>query len=144
MSGLIIPQQLFDKMLMHCRATLPNEACGILAGPGSLPTHLYETKNVEPTPVSYLMDPIEQFRIMKDMRDKGLRMIGIYHSHPQSPAYPSPRDILLAFYDEAAYIIVSLIDREDPDIRAFRIVESFVSELTITSNTRLPGNWGVL
>jgi [CysO sulfur-carrier protein]-S-L-cysteine hydrolase len=134
MSGLFIPQPLFDRMLMHCRSVLPDEACGMLAGPGSSPTHLYETINIEPTPVSYLMDPMEQFRIMKDMRDRGLRMIAIYHSHPQSPAYPSSRDIGLAFYDEVVYIIVSLTDREAPDIRAFRIVEGSVSELTVTSD----------
>jgi proteasome lid subunit RPN8/RPN11 len=139
MSALIIPQHLLDRMLIHCRAAYPDEACGVLAGQGSSPSHIYESRNLEPTPVSYLMDPAEQFRIMKDMRDKGLRMVGIFHSHPQSPAYPSPKDIRLAFYDDTAYIIVSLIDMDAPDIRAFRIVDSSVNEIAITSDNPLPG-----
>lgn len=131
MPALTIPQNLIERLLDHCRSAIPNEACGMLAGSDGVVRHLYEIKNVEPSPVSYLMDPREQFNIMKDMRQKGARLIAIYHSHPQSPAYPSAKDIGLAFYDDAVYIIVSLIDIEQPEVRGYRIVEGNVREVAL-------------
>jgi proteasome lid subunit RPN8/RPN11 len=120
-----------EKMVAHCRAAYPNETCGILAGKEGTIEKIYEMTNIEPSPVSYLMDPKEQFLAMKEMRTEGNRMIAIYHSHPQSPAYPSSKDVSLAFYPDAVYVIVSLIDRNKPEIRAFEIKEWNVSEVTV-------------
>ncbi len=60
---------------------------------------------------------------MKDIRNSGTEFIGIYHSHPHSDAYPSKRDIDLAFYPEVSHVIVSLKDEKAPRIRSFKIVE---------------------
>jgi proteasome lid subunit RPN8/RPN11 len=114
-------------MLSHCRAGLPNEACGILAGKGNVVSEIYMMSNIEKSPVSYLMDTAEQFRAMKDMREKKLDMVAIFHSHPCSAAYPSPKDMSLAFYEEAVYVIVSLADRE-PVVRGFAIREKEIRE----------------
>ena len=86
--------------------------------------------NIEKSPVSYLMDSKEQFRVMKDMREKSLSMIAIFHSHPASAAYPSPRDVSLAFYEEAVYVIVSLAGKE-PEVKAFSIREGKIREVEI-------------
>ena len=118
-------------MISHCGSSLPHEACGLLAGTGNTVSHVYEMTNSEPSPVSYLMDPAEQFTALKYMRRKGLRLLGIYHSHPQSQAYPSPKDVSLAFYDDAVYIIVSLIERDNPEVRAFTIVNGDVDRVDI-------------
>jgi proteasome lid subunit RPN8/RPN11 len=131
LARLIIPSALMEKMVAHCRAAYPNETCGILAGKEGTIEKIYEMTNIEPSPVSYLMDPKEQFLAMKEMRTEGNRMIAIYHSHPQSPAYPSSKDVSLAFYPDAVYVIVSLIDRNKPEIRAFEIKEWNVSEVTV-------------
>ena len=58
-------------------------------------------------------------------------MVAIYHSHPGSPAYPSGKDVGLAFYPDSLYIIVGLCDKERPEVRAYRIVEGKVSEVGI-------------
>jgi proteasome lid subunit RPN8/RPN11 len=126
-SGVIIPPELYDRMLAHCREAYPDEACGLLAGSGARVTALFEMTNTEPSPVSYFMDPKEQFIAMKEMREKGLQMVGIFHSHPQSPSYPSPKDVSLACYDDAVYIIVSLVDRERRVVEAFSIAEGNIS-----------------
>lgn len=118
-------------MLAHCRESYPDEACGLLAGTGDRVSGLFEMTNTEPSPVSYFMDPKEQFSAMKEMREKGLQMVGIFHSHPQSPAYPSARDVSLACYDEAVYIIVSLAERERPAVKAFRIVAGNIEEVDL-------------
>ncbi len=117
-------------MLSHCRAGFPNEACGILAGKGNEVSGIYKMSNTENSPVSYLMDPMEQFKAMKDMREKKIEMVGIFHSHPSSPAYPSPKDVDLAFYEDAAYVIVSLANRE-PVVRSFAVIERKIHETGI-------------
>jgi proteasome lid subunit RPN8/RPN11 len=58
----------------------------------------------------------------------GLDLVGIYHSHTHSPARPSRTDIALAGYPDAHYLIVSLEDPTEPDLRAFTIVDEKVEE----------------
>src|SRR5512143_1537015 len=131
MDEVILPREFISGMLSHGMSAYPDEACGILAGEGNTAAMLYTAANAESSPVSYLMDPQEQFRIMKEIRDKGMRMVAIYHSHPYSPPYPSPTDVKLAFYPDAAYIIVSLLDRDNPVAKAFEIAEGGVREIDI-------------
>lgn len=118
-------------MLAHCRKSYPDEACGLLAGAADRVTFLFETTNTEPSPVGYFMDPKEQFRALKEMREKGLQMVGIFHSHPQSPAYPSATDVSLACYDEAVYVIVSFVERERPEVKAFSIIAENIEEVPL-------------
>ena len=131
MPELIIPKDLLEKILDHCKMAFPNEACGILAGKGEQVSRVYAMTNIEPSPVSYFMDPGEQFRVQKEMRERGEGMIAIFHSHPQSPAYPSAKDVKLAFYDDAIYMIVGLSGSGADEIRAFNIREGNVSEIGI-------------
>jgi proteasome lid subunit RPN8/RPN11 len=130
MSQLIIPQHIFEKMLAHCRAGYPNEACGILAGKENQVSKIYEMTNREKSPVSYLLDSKEHIEVIRDMRESNLSMVGIFHSHPASQAYPSPKDVNLAFYEDAAYVIVSLAT-EEPEVRAFSIKEGGIKETGI-------------
>lgn len=117
-------------MSAHCRACSPEEACGILAGTGSEISRVYPMTNVEHSPVSYFIDPQEQFRVMKEIRQSGLVMVGIYHSHPSSPAFPSAKDMRLAFYEDAVYVIVSL-SGEGPVVKGYGIRDNAVSEVRI-------------
>jgi proteasome lid subunit RPN8/RPN11 len=131
MTRVVIPRFLLDRMISHCRSVYPHEACGILAGKGESVEKIYEMTNTERSHVSYLMDPAEQFRAMRAMRLEGTRMVAIYHSHPHSPAYPSARDVALAFYSDSLYVILGLGNPERPEVRAFEIVEGEVTERTI-------------
>lgn len=127
-------------MTAHCRAGWPHEACGILAGAGTRVRKVYCMANARPGPVSYEMDPEEQFRVMQDIRRAGLAMVGIFHSHPCGPAYPSSVDVekaywpgtLLPNYPEAVYVIVSLLDRAVPQVRGFRIAGGAVEEVFLS------------
>ena len=127
---LIIPRQIFDAMLSHCKGGYPNEACGILAGEGNIISKLYTMSNTEKSPVSYHMDATEQLKVMKDMRNNDVSMLAIFHSHPSSSAYPSGKDVDLAFYEEEAYIIISLIER-DAVVKAFSIRGGDTKEIGI-------------
>jgi proteasome lid subunit RPN8/RPN11 len=131
MPELIIPKDLLQEVLDHCVSCFPNEACGILAGAECRVSRVYLMVNHDPSPVSYLMDPREQLRVQKEMRGKNERMLAIFHSHPRSPAYPSVKDVRMAFYDDAVYVIVGLVDGTVREIRAFTIVEGAVTEVRL-------------
>ncbi len=118
-------------ILQHCDREYPNEACGILAGQSGRVLRVYPMRNAEPSPVFYVMEPQEQFRVMQEMRQAGLDLVGIYHSHTGSRAFPSSTDVSLAYYPEAVYLIVSLLDRAQPSARGFTIIEGKVSEVAI-------------
>ncbi len=128
MQTLRIGRRHLEDMLRHAEEGAPEEVCGILAGRGQEVTEVYRMTNTEHSPVSYFMDPKEQFRVMKDMRQKGLKMLGIYHSHPVAGPYPSRKDIDLAFYDDVAYVIISLMGGM-PEVKAFRIKDGRAEEI---------------
>jgi len=117
-----------EAIIAHARAEAPLEACGLLAGTGGQVQRLYRLANSEQSPLSYRLDPLQQLRAFEDMEAQGWELLAIYHSHPASPAYPSPRDVDLAYYPAAVYVIVSLLDPARPVLRGFRIVEGRVSE----------------
>jgi [CysO sulfur-carrier protein]-S-L-cysteine hydrolase len=131
MRTLTITESIFERIISHCRSVYPNEACGILAGEGSTVRKIYEMTNAEPSPVSFFMDPKEQFSAMKEMRGEGLHMLAIYHSHPGSPAYPSAKDVSLAFYPDSLYVIVGLSEKDKPEVRVYEIVEGNVRDVEI-------------
>jgi proteasome lid subunit RPN8/RPN11 len=119
------------KIYEHCEREYPNEACGILAGHSGTVKKIYSMTNAEPSPAFYVMEPQEQFRVMKEMRQAGLELVGIYHSHTGSRAYPSATDVSLAYYPEAVYLIVTLLDRKLPASRGFSIVEGKINEVRV-------------
>lgn len=124
----------------HCMAGLPNESCGMIGGRNEQAEKVYVMKNSKPGPEYYEMDPEEQFRVMKDIRDSGLEMIALFHSHPTGQAYPSPVDVQQAYwpgtqlpnYPNAIYIIVSLVERAKPVVRGFSIEEGTVTEVPLS------------
>jgi proteasome lid subunit RPN8/RPN11 len=146
-----IIQDVIDKMVTHAKRETPDECCGILAGVvpfagvagSSCVTEMYEMSNLPsddpriadlkiPTDraVRYMMDPKDQFNVLRNMRKRNLTMLGIYHSHPHSPAFPSITDVRLAFYPDVFYLILSLMET-NIDVRAFFIVNQKITEATI-------------
>ncbi|MBI4321328.1 MAG: M67 family metallopeptidase [Chloroflexi bacterium] len=116
-------------MIAHAREEKPHEACGLLAGVnGRVIKHYRGTNADQNRRVRYSMDPLEQLRAMKEIDDNDWQLLAIYHSHPHSPAYPSPTDVQLAFYPDSIYVIISLADPERPVVKAFRIVDGIISE----------------
>jgi proteasome lid subunit RPN8/RPN11 len=127
-------------MVEHCKEEKPLEACGILSGAGNRVSRGYPMSNVQRSPVRYLMDPEEQYRVMGEIWAAKEELVAIYHSHPTARAYPSNTDISLAYYPEAFYVIVSLRNTR-PEVRAFRIVDGQVSEASITVLDDATGDW---
>lgn len=136
---LKISRSDIQTVIDHCSAAYPNEACGILGGKDGRVEKVYLMGNVRPSPISYEMDGAEQFRVMKNIRQAGLSLVGIFHSHTSSPAYPSSVDVEQAYwpgtlypnYPEAVYVIVSFRDHERPVVKGFLIRDKDVSEVPV-------------
>lgn len=123
---LRIKKQDLDQIIAEAKKGYPNEVCGILAGKDGLVTKVYKMTNLDKSTTTFLADPREQLQAFKEMDKLGIEMLGIYHSHPASPAYPSKRDCELAFYPNMIYVIVSLVDLSKPELRAFKIVDGII------------------
>jgi proteasome lid subunit RPN8/RPN11 len=119
---------LFEELLEHGLSGYPNEACALVVGKDGVPSKVLPMRNADASPVSYRLEPKEQLRAFQEIDDEGLELLGIFHTHTHSEAFPSETDRAQAFYPEAAYLIMSLANREAPVIRAFRIVDGEVSE----------------
>jgi [CysO sulfur-carrier protein]-S-L-cysteine hydrolase len=65
---------------------------------------------------------------MNEMDELDLELVGIFHSHTFTEAYPSRTDVELAAYPEATYLILSLADPGAPVLRGFRISDGQVDE----------------
>ncbi len=118
---LRISRELRRGLIAHANDDLPNECCGMLSGSGDDVTTLHRAANTESSPFMYVMSPQEQLRLMQEIDGAGLDLLAIYHSHTRSAAYPSRTDVELAFYPSLAYLIISLADPDEPEIRAFAI-----------------------
>lgn len=92
-------------MHKHVRSCLPNEACGLLAGIRNHVHWVIPVVNVEMSSIRFRMDPHEQVAAMMRIEEKGMELMGIYHSHPSGPQNPSETDIDQLAYPDAAYLI---------------------------------------
>jgi [CysO sulfur-carrier protein]-S-L-cysteine hydrolase len=124
---VVIPAAVRDEIVAHARAGLPNEACGILAGVDGRVARFFPAESDEPSPYYYRIESRDQIRIMNEIDEAGLDLVGIYHSHTSSPAFPSRTDAEQAFWPDAVYVIVSLANPE-ADVRGYRIRDMEVTE----------------
>ena len=125
---LELDRGFFDEMVEHGLAGFPNEACGLLAGKEGRPVKFFAMSNQDASPVSYRLDPTEQLRVFTELEDEGWDLLGIFHTHTHSEAYPSETDLKQAFYPEATYLVMSLSDRANPVLRGFTMQDGEVAE----------------
>jgi proteasome lid subunit RPN8/RPN11 len=116
-------------MIAHAVACLPEEACGLFAGPpgGADVTVFYPVTNVAASSKVYTVDPRGHLRADRDAEDRGLEVCGVMHSHTHTDAYPSPTDVARAPDPAWHYVIVSL-RQVDPVLRSFRIEGGNIGE----------------
>jgi proteasome lid subunit RPN8/RPN11 len=138
-----LPRPMFEEMVVHARADLPNEACGVIAGDRGKPVRIYPMRNAEQSPVVYRFDEREQLQVFNEIEEKGWELLGLFHSHTHTEAYPSPTDRAQAHWrdpvtgEESAaypgtkYLILSLAE-QDPLVRAFTFLEGEPVEEDVT------------
>ena len=115
----------FDKILAHAESELPNEACGLIGGViedgVKIIKKVYLLTNIDHSNEHFSLDPKEQLAAVKDMRAQGISPLGNWHSHPESPSRPSEEDKRLAYDSRASYMILSLMNRDEPVLNSFKI-----------------------
>ena len=120
-TAIEIRANVIAAVIDHARRDAPCECCGLLLGvPGRIDACV-PTRNLRASEKAYLIDPAEHLAVMKRVRAEGRAVLGAYHSHPRSPAVPSPTDLNEAHYEEFLYVIVSLADPAAPDVRGYRL-----------------------
>ncbi len=117
---LKIEEKILTAMWEHGRREEPNEACGYLAAKDGVIGHHFELTNIDGAPDHYSMDPKEQFAAIRQIREMGLQVAAVYHSHPETPARPSVEDIRLAHDPDMVYVIVSLMAGVAP-VQAYKV-----------------------
>jgi len=125
-----IRKQAISQMLAHARMDAPIEACGYLAEKDGIVVSIFPMKNVDFSPVHFSFDVTEQFATARLIRAQGLKLRGIYHSHPTSPAMPSQEDLRLSFDPELSYVIISLLAQKG-DVKSFVIKNKENEEETV-------------
>ena len=117
------------EMLAHVIDALPLEGCGLLGGDaaGGRVDVCYPCRNEAESAKLYRIDPRDVLRADRDVETRGLDLIGVFHSHTPTDAYPSPTDVAQAPDPGWHYVLVSLREAE-PVVRSYRIVDGVITE----------------
>jgi proteasome lid subunit RPN8/RPN11 len=97
----------------------------MLVGRGTAIEEAVPARNLAASPTRFLVDPHDHINVLRTARGRGFEVVGFFHSHPHSPAWPSPTDVAESAYPDAVHLIV------DPEgqARLFRIHDGSVVEL---------------
>lgn len=140
---LQVPRPIVEAMLEQARREAPRECCGLLAGSNGRVVRRYPTTNVDNSDTTYTIDSRELFRIHREVREEGLEILSVYHSHtlPASRAFPSATDVNRAFwegtdletYPGCVYLIIGLAEGGEPALKGYQIPDrSTVKEVPVT------------
>jgi [CysO sulfur-carrier protein]-S-L-cysteine hydrolase len=135
---LRLPTDIHTAIVAHCLSGLPEEACGLIAGDPTAGEGAgwYPTRNVARSARVYTVDPLDHLRADRDAEAHGSQILGVFHSHTHTDAYPSPTDIAQAPDPGWHYVIVSLRDIH-PVVRSYRIFDGQVEEESVIIRTRV-------
>lgn len=115
----------YNLILEHAKSVVPEEACGLIAGTidngNKVIEKVYILTNIDHSNEHFTLDPKEQLAAVKDMRASGFVPLGNWHSHPESPSRPSEEDKRLAYDSKASYMILPLMDADNPVLNSFHI-----------------------
>ncbi|MBV9012561.1 MAG: M67 family metallopeptidase [Pseudonocardiales bacterium] len=127
---LTIRRDLVEAMVKHARRDHPDEACGVLAGPqgSDRPERFIPMLNSARSMTFYEFDSGDDIRLHRELESRDEERVVIYHSHTATEAYPSRRDIDIAGYPEAHYVLISTRDPDSDELRSYRIIDGEVTE----------------
>jgi proteasome lid subunit RPN8/RPN11 len=125
---LLLPAEIHDAMVAHCRREAPLECCGILGGVAPRVSSFHPLRNAATSETRYDADPRDLIDAVVALRERGAEILAIYHSHPRWPAVPSRTDLDENHYGDVPRIIVSLLG-ETPEVRVWRLRPESYEEL---------------
>ena len=111
---------VLEAIVAHALDARPSECCGILLGKDDEIVEAVRTGNLAQSANRFLIDPGDHINVRRAARDRGLDVIGFYHSHPRSTGEPSATDLAEASYPDHLYLIVGLAS-SPPEARLYRL-----------------------
>lgn len=123
----------YQKIVAHGLRGKPLEICGLLVGTrdgkSARVAEVHEVDSLDQSELTYSMDPLKYMKIERAASERGLQIVGIYHTHPATEPYPSPTDVTRAHWEDSddlifpgySYLIVSLREPQNPEPRSFQI-----------------------
>jgi [CysO sulfur-carrier protein]-S-L-cysteine hydrolase len=144
---LFLPCRIFESMVQHAQTELPNECCGLLAGPAMLrlrylfphgrkafvranQIHVaawHPLVNELASPTKYQSDGASMFTAERAMRVASHDIVAVYHSHPTSEPIPSATDLAWEYYSDVIHFIIGL-HGPDPVVRAWWLARTTFAE----------------
>jgi [CysO sulfur-carrier protein]-S-L-cysteine hydrolase len=140
---LRLPGPVYAQMVGHCLSGLPDEACGLLGGDQATGQVVicYPTRNEAASAKLYTVPGKEFLQADRDAEARGMVIMGVFHSHTHTDAYPSATDVAQAPDPEWHYVLVSLRDSH-PMVRSYRIVDGRIDEEPVLVEAHRPGDAG--
>ena len=129
-----IDRKVIGQMILHALEEDPQECCGVLLGSGDdEATEFVKVKNVaDEKERRYSMDPLEQAAAEQRADADGKSITGIFHSHTFTASHKKRRQFDV---DGPVYVLVSLVEKTRPVVRAFRISDDgAVTEVVVTTD----------
>ena len=117
----------------HAKKEEPNESCALLFGKKNVVSEIFLTENIEESPMSFAIGNEQLINAYSIAEEKKIEVVGIFHSHPNSEAFPSNTDKKFMQSNPIVWIIYSNINNE---FRAF-ILESEIKEIIIENNSSI-------
>jgi proteasome lid subunit RPN8/RPN11 len=126
-----IARPLYDEIIAHAQAEVPNECVGLVATRDGEAVEVHRATNAEAHPYRFSIDAKEQYDLMMGIEDAGLDVGAIYHSHVRTAPAPSQTDINFAqAWPGVLWIIVGL-GGEEPEVRTWEIRNGQPSEVEL-------------
>ncbi len=119
----------FDEIHAHAREQAPRECCGMLVGTPAHVTRAMRARNLETGATRFLIDPHDHIAALKWARERQLDVVGFYHSHPRSPAFPSETDVAESGYSGVMHLIVGGAGEPWSETRVFELGPPAIKEL---------------
>ncbi len=139
---IALPYNLVLEMSRYFEGVYPHEGCGLLLGrkdgarvniESFSPA---ENRNRDRAHDRYEIDPQDYRKIEKEAGLRGLKIMGIVHSHPDHPAFPSSTDLEIA-WEDLSYLIFSVIGGGVVVFKSWRLRDvgrEFKEELILLTN----------
>lgn len=130
---LKLTKEQFERIVAQGLEGKPLEICGLLAGhqdeSSTRIAEVYPVESDDKSPLTYTINALGYMKAVKDAESRGLQIVGIYHTHPATVAYPSKTDVARAHWGDTddllfpdySYLIVSLRNPEQPEPHSFKI-----------------------
>ena len=108
---ILLSKDHINILAKHAKEAIPNESCAILFGKIEQDyfrvKDIFLTKNIENSPVNFTISNDELIKGYQEAEKRKLDVVGIFHSHPDSEAYPSVTDQKFMEINPVPWVIFS-------------------------------------